>query len=177
MTNPPPPPPHTHTAATVPNGSVPQLITPVATSTPRVAEPGEADLAGGLRESVASVADQRSSSSSELTRISTTDVSSHADESDHTPVRVTAPGYRRHAALETASQKSEKSVDLSDVVVAVGSTTLLEPAATTHLILNGSLHTPSGSDGDDHPPPVPLSLPPPIPSSPPPDHDMEGTTW
>lgn len=129
-----------------------------------------------------------SSTSSELTQISTTDISSHMDESvsEHAhPTRRTPEGkplvtdtdaylaettettplrmLQRQGATESdeksALHSDEKSVTLSDVIVSVESMTLLESA---HPLQNGLTHPRAGiTEGDDHsPPPLPLSPPP-----------------
>ena len=200
-----------------------RLTAPIATSTPRVnsttqngyadhlATQGheEASGKGGLttiRESITSegtavsvtvTADtQRSSSSSELTHISTTDVSSHADESEHAPLSLDhslsdteapapAAETQEHGTAEFG--ESQKSVALSDVVVSVGSSTLVD--TTTVSLPNGPLPIRPDSSGSDEAPPLPSSPPPglgeeghwdvgppPPPSSLPPDiEDAEGT--
>ena len=147
------------------------VVYPLATSTPRVAyttaengykenrpletagQPGQVGLPT-IRESVTSdtaVTDtdaptRRSSTGSDLTHISTTDISSHGDEeSDHenlntnmnnatevamptVPLQLPTTGITPSG--ESGGEGSPKSLDLSDVVVSVGSSTLLDSTTT-----------------------------------------------
>ena len=189
------------------------IVHPIATSTPRVAyttaendykenrpiEPtgqqGQVGLAP-IRDSVTSdtaVTDtdaptRRSSTTSELTHISTTDISSHGDEeSDHetfntnmnnatdvamptVPLQLPATGTT--PPRESEGDGSPKSLDLSDVVVSVGSSTLLDSTVTTTASHMAPSSVPNGPDirrdSDDTLPP-----PPPVPLSPPPDDQLE----
>lgn len=126
---------------------------PRATSTPRSAQPvvdSEArqnsdhdgnDLNGDEAK--------RFSTSSELTQVSTTDVSSHGDDLENELIDQAAlnRNLQRHAL-----EQSQKSIALSDVV--------LEDAT-----MGGR-----ASAGDNH-------SPPPVPTSPPPSLEVEGKTW
>lgn len=169
------------------------LPPPIATSTPRVSnnttqngypEPPTPQWKAGqtarVRDSATSVTTgvsvtttetRPSSTSSELTQISTTDISSHADEIDHVPLGSEDLNTNMNNASEIARPKeppklgtaessgsSPKSLALSDVVVAVGSTTVVD--TTSHPEMADSTLIRRESVSSDEPPPPPLSPPP-----------------
>ena len=186
------------------------IVYPLATSTPRVAyttaengykenrplettgQPGQVGLTT-IRESVTSdtaVTDtdaptRRSSTASDLTHISTTDISSHGDEeSDHEnlntnmnnatevampTVAMQLPTTGITPSGESRGEGSPKSLDLSDVVVSVGSSTLLDSTVTTtasHMVPSSVPNGPdSRRDSDETLPLLPFppscSVPPP----------------
>ena len=179
-------------------------IPPIATSTPtRVADPTitaaglqlygggqthDLETTTGLRVSAVSdvttvttvtktdVPTQRNSSGSELTNITTTDISSHGDGEGedgeeeeeeeeggkdegaamrgHFPPLSAAHGSGYSPALEAS--KGEGAVALSDVIVSVPSSSVLDaPPTTTTAVMLMNGHT--DSDDDSPPPPPPTS--------------------
>lgn len=124
---------------------------PVATSTPRSAQPvvDSGARQNGDQEGRDSNEDEakRLSTSSELTQVSTTDISSHGDDLDNEMIDQAAlnKNLQKHAR-----EQSQNSVALSDVV--------LEEA--------------SASKGEMVE--VSLGIPPPVPTSPPPSAETEG---
>ena len=94
---------------------------------------------------------RRYSTSSELTQVSTTDISSHGDDLDNELIDQAAlnKNLQRHM-----SEHSQKSIALSDVVIE-------------------DVGTPKKSSNE-----ASLSfLPPPVPTSPPPSLEPEGRSW
>ena len=176
--------------------SQPFPVPPIASSTPtHLPDPTTATMRASVLSDVTTastvttvtktdVLTQRNSSSSELTNITTTDISSHGEEGEEEEEgegdRGPGAGMRDSGyspGLE--SMKTEGPVALSDVVVSVPSQTALDTPPTTTtapLIVNGL----TDSDDDSAPPPLPISLPPgeldelgrdrapSLPSSPPP---------
>ena len=131
---------------------------PVATSTPRSAQPEVESGAGqnGSYEGKGFDEDEakRLSTSSELTQVSTTDMSSHGDDLENEIIDQVAlnKNLKRHA---TPPKDQSQSIALSDVV--------LEEASLGHAPRKaGEMAEPS------------LGLPPPVPSSPPPSLEAEG---
>lgn len=123
---------------------------------------------------------QRNSSSSELTNITTTDISSHGDEDEEegggggslSPTRGRGLGMEsvRDSGYSPGfdSMKAEGPVALSDVIVSVPSPDVPPTTTGMSLVMNG--HTDSE---DDPPPPLPSSLPP-LSSFPPGDNGEPG---
>ena len=132
---------------------------------------------------------RRSSTSSELTQISTTDISSHGDENDFENLNTnmnnameevvampTVPLPRMGATPsgESGEGSSPKSLALSDVVVSLGTSTLMDTSHVAPTVPNG----PREPEEALSPPTAPLSpppddhlgdgSPPPVPTSPPP---------
>ena len=138
---------------------------------------------------------RRSSTSSELTQISTTDISSHGDENDFENLNtnmnnameevvamptVSLPRTGATPSGESGEGSSPKSLALSDVVVSLGTSALIDTTTTSHVsptVLNGQgsprepeeallpataplSPPPDDQLGDGSPPPVPTSPPP-----------------
>lgn len=123
---------------------------PKATSTPRSAQPvvDTGARQNGDHDDKDDDEAKRFSTSSELTQISTTDVSSHGDDLENELIDQAAlnKNLKRHV-----SEQSQKSIALSDVV--------LEEATATGSVSNNE---------------TALSfLPPPVPTSPPPSLEAE----
>ena len=132
---------------------------------------------------VTDLANQRNSSSSELTNITTTDISSHGEEEDDDERGQTSSqgaGPKTHE-----SSRLDNSVALSDVVVTVPLVDTPPRSITNEnsTAMNGEVE----SEEDNAPPPplpsslppgdvaeeteAPASLPPPLPTSPMPGED------
>ncbi len=128
------------------------FLGPVATSTPRSAQPVVDVGAGqnGDHDGKDSNEAKRQSTSSTLTQISTTDISSHGDELENDDELIDAVVLNKNLQRH-AREQSQKSLALSDVV--------LEEASAA-----------SGAEGRRG------EIPPPIPTSPPPSLEMEGTS-
>ena len=125
---------------------------PVATSTPR----GEDQLNTSGEGTERDINTRPSSASSDLTQISTTDISSHGDrdddedERDITPRNVTNTSHQKytsstaHSSGSGQSELRELTAKLSDVEVS----------------LEGGVNVTHFRSSSDSPPPLPLSPPP-----------------
>lgn len=129
---------------------------PVATSTPRSAQPvvDSGARQNGYHEGKDSEDEaKRLSTSSELTQVSTTDISSHGDELEYEMIDQVALNKNLQ---RQAREQSQNSVALSDVV--------LEEASLSSSRGVGKREMAEASFG----------FPPPIPTSPPPSLEPEG---
>ena len=128
---------------------------PVATSTPRSAQP-VVDIGArqnGDQDGKDSNEAKRQSTSSTLTQVSTTDISSHGDELENDDELIDAVALNKNLQKHARErEQSQKSIALSDVV--------LEEAS----VASGE----GGRKGE---------VPPPVPTSPPPSLEMEGTIF
>ena len=169
-------------------GSRDNQVPPIASSTPLHPLPVSTETKSSLSvlqsTLVTDLANQRNSSSSELTNITTTDISSHGEEEEDDDERDQTSS--QGAGPKTwESSRLDNPVALSDIVVTVPLVDTPPRSSTNKnsTAMNGETES---EEDDAPPPPLPSSLPPgdmaeetesptspppPLPTSPMPDED------